>query len=155
MTAIDSKLFVESGLRFRAHILQEWSLSAEEKNANSSWSQLVEDIEYQEADCPGSECSLLARDIWHLRNMKAKIAVIPYARSTYHYKSWPRVRDETPFSNGDGQELYRLSLNFKAHMSEAIDWTTIQAPPSVACKSNRDDAGNLIEPWDNLGWVKP
>ena len=54
--------------------------------------------------------------------MKAKIAMVPYARSTYHYKSWSKVRDETPFFNQGDQEMYRLNMSSNASdMSEIID----------------------------------
>jgi hypothetical protein len=138
MAAFDASFFTREHLRFRSTITAGWT-GGSAVGALGSWGRLVSSEGYLESDCPGaSECEYIARDIWNMRQGRARIVLAPQARTTYNIKDWRIMGDTAPVTRREGPDV----LN-----EDAIDWSEYKIPDSVLCIATRTKEGARIEAW--------
>lgn len=138
MSAFDASLFTHEHLRFRSTVTAGWT-GGSAVGALGSWGRLVSSEGYLESDCPGaSECEYIARDIWNMRQGRARVVLAPQARTTYNIKDWRIMGDNAPVTRRDGPDL----LN-----EDAIDWREYEIPESVICIPTRTMEGAWRDPW--------
>jgi hypothetical protein len=138
MSAFDASLFTIEHLRFRSTITAGWT-GGSAVGALGSWGRLVSSEGYLQSDCPGaSECEYVARDIWNMRQGRARIVLAPQARTTYNIKDWHVMSGHAPVTRREGPDL----LN-----EDAIDWSEYAIPESVVCIPTRTMEGVWIDPW--------
>jgi hypothetical protein len=138
MSAFDASLFTIEHLRFRSTVTAGWT-GGSAVGALGSWGRLVSSEGYLQSDCPGaSECEYVARDIWNMRQGRARIVLAPQARTTYNIKDWHIMGDHAPVTRREGPDL----LN-----EDAIDWSEYAIPESVLCIASRNSQGQLIDLW--------
>lgn len=136
MAAFDAKLFTVAGLRFRSSRPAGWEGGAS-SGSMGPWGKLINEPAYLDSDCPGdSECKLIFRDIWNLRNGKAKIALAPKTRTVYDVAHWAAMSDLATMWLGNADE------------SELIDWNSVKAPLGVVCIASRLKSGEPVGAWD-------
>lgn len=133
MVAMDASLFTRQGLRFRSSASTGWINTSSNE---TGWSRLLEDPRYTANDCPGaSECELLMRDTWALRNGSAKIALSPQSNTCYTLDDQQRVLAELPITS-----RMHLPLN----ENDLIDWSSTKAPQEVLCIPSISKTGHAI-----------
>lgn len=138
MAAFDASLFTNEHLRFRSSVSTGWN-GGNAAGALGSWGQLVSSDEYLKSDCPGaSECEYVARDIWNMRQGKARIVLAPQARTTYSLEDWLVMGDTVPMTRREGPDLLGEDI---------INWSDVSIPESVVCIASRDAHGAHIHPW--------
>jgi hypothetical protein len=149
MSAFDASLFTNEHLRFRSSVISGW-IGGSQAGVLGSWGHLVSSKGYLESDCPGaSECEYIVRDIWHLRQGDARIVLAPQARTTYNMPNWLDMGGQAPVTRREGLD---------SGDEDAIDWSEVSIPQSVACVATRDEEGRWMNPWsdDNFRtWVDP
>jgi hypothetical protein len=124
MSAFDASLLTHEHLRFRSSVLSGWT-GCSQAGALGSWGHLVSSDGYLESDCPGaSECELIARDIWHLRQRNARIVLAPQARTTYSMQNWLVVSDSAPVTRREGPDSVE---------EDVVDWNEVTIPQRVDC----------------------
>ena len=138
MAAFDASLFTREHLRFRSSIAAGWT-GGSAAGALGSWGRLISSEGYLESDCPGaSECEYVARDIWNMRQGKARIVLAPQARTTYSMKVWRIMGNTVPVTRRSGPDLMN---------EDAIDWSQYAIPESVQCISTRTKEGVFMGAW--------
>lgn len=138
MSAFDASLFTREHLRFRSTITSGWT-GGSTVGALGVWGELVSSKGYLESDCPGaSECEYVARDIWNMRQGRARVVLAPQARTTYNIKDWRVMGDNAPVTRREGPDT---------HNEDAIDWSQWSVPESVLCIPTRTMQGDWLDPW--------
>jgi hypothetical protein len=138
MSAFDASLFTREHLRFRSTVTAGWK-GGSAVGALDAWGRLVSDKGYLESDCPGaSECEYVARDIWNMRQGRARIVLAPQARTTYNFRDWLVMEDAVPVIRSQGGDPLGR---------DAIDWSNYPIPESVVCIPTRTAEGEWINPW--------
>ena len=138
MSAFDASLFTHEHLRFRSTVTAGWT-GGSAVGALGSWGRLVSSDGYLDSDCPGaSECEYVARDIWNMRQGRARIVLAPQARTTYNIKDWRIMGDTAPVTRREGPD----TLN-----EDAVDWSEYAIPESVICIPTRTKEGAWRDPW--------
>lgn len=138
MAAFDASLFTSQHLRFRSSTTSGWS-GGSSTGALGPWGRLVSSEGYLASDCPGaSECEYIARDIWNLRDGKARIVLAPQARTAYNIDDWLVITEAVPpprhvESDSDDDDL--------------IDWSGVNVPDTVVCIASRDKDGTSLDAW--------
>lgn len=147
MAAFDATLFTVDHLRFRSSRTAGW----EGGSSVGAWGKLIDTPSYLDGDCPGdSECKLIYRDIWNLRNGKARITLAPRTRTVYKVEHWAAMRLlETLWGKGGGSTSNKNEGNEEAEEKdpELIDWESVKAPGSVVCMASRTREGQMIDVW--------
>lgn len=157
ISVLDATLFTELGLRFRAAVADGWRHSNGGGERLSAWDQLLLSniscpplrspdqnpatsgasslTPYLEDDCPASECQLLDRDIWNLRDKKARVLMVPRSRCAYDASTYAHIRHIVP-------------LEASPVTDDAIDWSSVVAPDQVVCYSDVGPSGQALpDPW--------
>jgi hypothetical protein len=116
MTALRASLFTRRGLRFRSG-----NNASVEHEDTSEWARLVSKPDYLAQDCKASECLLLTRDIWHLRDRQARIMIAPRSRCAYDPETYNYIRNVVPFDQTESTH------------KELIDWNWVGGPAQVLC----------------------
>lgn len=131
IVALKAELFVEHGLRFRSSKATGWD-GGSVSGSMGRWGKLVTDAEYMKGDCPGdSECGLIMRDIWNLRQGKARIVLASQVCTAYSMHVWKAARLYLPF----------IPRNDKVYADELIDWSKASIPKEVMCMPGRTESG--------------
>lgn len=147
LVAFNASLFTRLGVRFRDTMSRELENS---KQLRGSWAALVTNSSYTRDDCPGaSERESIFRDIWSLRENRARVLFAPQTRATHNVRDWdvmaaqiPPIRRETSDPHVDMRGFVSRSSDF-----ELIDWTTVSIPSFVMCMPTRTPEGALIALW--------
>lgn len=138
MAAFDASLFTSLHLRFRATTASGWNSGS--SSGLGAWGALTTD-DYLAGDCPGaSECELIGRDIWNLRQGRARIVLASQSRSWYQMVDSEIVLDRTPL-------LKRTGAGKEEDDADLIDWESVRAPDTVACIASRADDGTVLNTW--------
>ena len=138
MSAFDASLFTREHLRFRSTVTAGWA-GGSTVGALGFWGRLISSEGYLESDCPGaSECELVARDVWNMRQGRARIVLAPQARTTYNMADWLIMNDSVPVIRREGADV----LN-----EDKLDWNEYTIPESVVCIATRTERGEWIDPW--------
>lgn len=138
MAAFDASLFTHDHLRFRSTRLSGWT-GGSSTGALGPWGVLISREGYLESDCPGaSECEYIARDIWNLREGRARIVMAPQVRTTYNLEDWIVMDSMAPVTRGEGPDVEGLDV---------IDWTWVGVPGSVVCIASRSREGAVLDIW--------
>ena len=142
MAAFDANLFTKLRLRFRSSISSGWRAGGSSRG-KGAWGELVTK-DYLMSDCPGaSECEYIFRDIWNLRDGRARIAASPRARTAYDIQEWMSMATFIPPDRGWLRTLNRTHI---PHV-ERIDWSKVSVPSSVVCIPGRDRTGEQVAIW--------
>jgi hypothetical protein len=143
MAAFDASLFTVEHLRFRSTVTAGWT-GGSAVGALGSWGRLVSSEGYLESDCPGaSECEYVARDIWNMRQGRARVVLAPQARTTYNIKDWQIMSDNAPVTRRDGPDSKNV---------DPIDWSEYAIPESVVCVPTRTTEGAWLDAWDESNY---
>nr|OQO21826.1 hypothetical protein B0A51_10134 [Rachicladosporium sp. CCFEE 5018] len=141
MSAFDASLFTVDHLRFRSSVTSGWT-GGHSGGALGTWGQLMSAPGYLEQDCPGaSECKYVGRDIWNIRNGKARIVMATQVRTTYSIEDWHIMiesADPAPTT---------LRTDYDQKEIELIDWSEVEAPEGVVCIPSRDKSGGYLDVW--------
>jgi len=121
--AFSASLFTQRHVRFRASGKAGWK-GGDIAGSLGKWGQLVANPGYIDADCAGSECSLVARDIWNLLEGRARFALAPQARTAYSLQDWWKVDATVPPVRRTG---------YDGANDELVDWANVTMPASVVC----------------------
>jgi hypothetical protein len=121
MSAFDASLFTREHLQFRSTVTAGWK-GGSAVGALGAWGRLVSDEDYLQSDCPGaSECEFVARDIWNMRQGRARIVLAPQARTTYNIQDWLVMDDAVPVTRSQGADLAGTGCNRLEQVSSTRD----------------------------------
>jgi len=138
MSTFDASLFTRDHLRFRSTVTAGWT-GGSVVGALGPWGRLVSSKGYLESDCPGaSEYEFVARDIWNMRQGKARIVLAPQARTTYSIEDWLIMADTVPVTRREGADVLD---------EDKLDWSEYAIPESLICIASRTEQGEWLDPW--------
>lgn len=131
IVALQAELFTKQGLRFRSSKVTGWT-GGSVSGSMGPWGQLVTNNDYLNSDCPGdSECGLVMRDVWNLRQGKARIVLASAVVTAYSMHVWKAARLFLPF----------VAREDRIYPGEIIDWQGVNIPREVMCMPSRTSEG--------------